>query len=180
VDLTLGDGEGLAPGGRSGGGKTTLGRGLAGLRRNHHGQVLINNRPLPRSPRARDRREPAAVPSVSRGPKAAFDGRRTVRSGSRGRSYGCAGSAPDAAPAGRLITRDLGIGAGASGAPYPAASGSTSTASPCAAGPAAGFGHQGAGGCGDGLRAEESQMPESLDSTGFAANCALMPELMEG
>ncbi|GHB11201.1 MULTISPECIES: ABC transporter ATP-binding protein [Streptomyces] len=76
--LTLRTGECLAVVGRSGSGKTTLARCLAGLHRDHRGQVLLDGEPLPRSLRDRSREQLAAVQYVFQDARAAFDGHRPV------------------------------------------------------------------------------------------------------
>ena len=76
--LTLGRGEFLAVVGRSGSGKTTLARCLAGLHRDHEGDVLLDGTPLPRSLRHRSRAQLAAVQYVFQDARAAFDERRPV------------------------------------------------------------------------------------------------------
>ncbi|MBG0857206.1 ABC transporter ATP-binding protein [Streptomyces spinoverrucosus] len=77
-ELTLHAGECLAVVGRSGSGKTTLARCLAGLHRDHSGEVLLDGRPLPRSLRQRDRAQLAAVQYVFQDARAAFDEYRPV------------------------------------------------------------------------------------------------------
>ncbi|MFF8291460.1 ABC transporter ATP-binding protein [Streptomyces sp. NPDC016309] len=76
--LTLRAGECLALVGRSGSGKTTLGRCLAGLHRDHDGDVLLDGSPLPRSLRDRTRGQLAAVQYVFQDARAAFDEHRPV------------------------------------------------------------------------------------------------------
>lgn len=77
--LDLATGECLAVVGRSGSGKTTLGRCLAGLHRDHSGEVrLAGDAPLPRSLRARTREQLAAVQYVFQDARAAFDEYRPV------------------------------------------------------------------------------------------------------
>ncbi|MFF2779372.1 ABC transporter ATP-binding protein [Streptomyces sp. NPDC058052] len=78
VDVDVAPGECLAVVGRSGSGKTTLGRCLAGLHSAHDGTVLLDDTPLPRSLRARDRARLAAVQYVFQDPRAAFDEHRPV------------------------------------------------------------------------------------------------------
>ncbi|MBQ0827400.1 ABC transporter ATP-binding protein [Streptomyces tagetis] len=77
-ELDLRAGECLAVLGRSGSGKTTLGRCLAGLHRDHSGQILLDGVPLPRSLRDRDRSALAAVQYVFQDARAAFDEHRPV------------------------------------------------------------------------------------------------------
>ncbi|WP_309140273.1 ATP-binding cassette domain-containing protein [Streptomyces sp. PKU-EA00015] len=76
--LALRAGECLAVVGRSGSGKTTLARCLAGLHRDHDGDILLDGIPLPRSLRARTREELAAVQYVFQDARAAFDEHRPV------------------------------------------------------------------------------------------------------
>ncbi|MFH9613728.1 ABC transporter ATP-binding protein [Streptomyces pratensis] len=76
--LTLRSGECLAVVGRSGSGKTTLARCLAGLHRDHTGQVLLDGTALPRSVRDRSREQIAAVQYVFQDARAAFDEHRPV------------------------------------------------------------------------------------------------------
>ncbi|WP_416980888.1 ABC transporter ATP-binding protein [Streptomyces sp. T028] len=77
-ELDLRAGECLAVIGRSGSGKTTLARCLAGLHRDHDGEILLNGTPLPRSLRDRDHTQLAAVQYVFQDARAAFDERRPV------------------------------------------------------------------------------------------------------
>ncbi len=77
-ELALYAGECLAVVGRSGSGKTTLARCLAGLHRDHDGSVTLDGSALPRSVRARDRRQLAAVQYVFQDARAAFDEYRPV------------------------------------------------------------------------------------------------------
>lgn len=77
-ELTVRTGTCLAVLGPSGSGKTTLGRCLAGLHRDHDGQVLLDGTPLPRSLRSRTREQTAAVQYVFQDPRAAFDEHRPV------------------------------------------------------------------------------------------------------
>ncbi|WP_037648747.1 ABC transporter ATP-binding protein [Streptomyces flavidovirens] len=76
--LTLRAGGCLAVVGRSGSGKTTLARCLAGLHRDHDGEILLDGAPLPRSLRERTRRQLAAVQYVFQDARAAFDEHRPV------------------------------------------------------------------------------------------------------
>ncbi|MDX3525631.1 ATP-binding cassette domain-containing protein [Streptomyces sp. ID05-39B] len=76
--LTLGAGECLAVVGRSGSGKTTLARCLAGLHRDHTGEILLDGTALPRSLRRRHRDRLAAVQYVFQDARAAFDEFRPV------------------------------------------------------------------------------------------------------
>ncbi|MFE6176490.1 ABC transporter ATP-binding protein [Streptomyces sp. NPDC056464] len=76
--LVLHPGECLAVVGRSGSGKTTLARCLAGLHREHDGEVLLDGTPLPRSLRHRSRSQLAAVQYVFQDARAAFDEHRPV------------------------------------------------------------------------------------------------------
>ncbi|MFD0020275.1 ABC transporter ATP-binding protein [Streptomyces sp. NPDC058382] len=77
-ELTLRSGECLAVVGRSGSGKTTLARCLAGLHRDHTGDVRLDGIPLPRSLRGRSREQLAAVQYVFQDARAAFDTYRPV------------------------------------------------------------------------------------------------------
>ncbi|MFM9555855.1 ABC transporter ATP-binding protein [Streptomyces caniscabiei] len=77
-ELDLHAGRLLAVVGRSGSGKTTLARCLAGLHRDHDGEVLLDGTPLPRSLRDRSRGQLAAVQYVFQDARAAFDEHRTV------------------------------------------------------------------------------------------------------
>ncbi|WP_107469080.1 ABC transporter ATP-binding protein, partial [Streptomyces caniscabiei] len=77
-ELDLHAGRLLAVVGRSGSGKTTLARCLAGLHRDHDGEVLLDGTPLPRSLRHRSRGQLAAVQYVFQDARAAFDEHRTV------------------------------------------------------------------------------------------------------
>ncbi|MDX3313898.1 ABC transporter ATP-binding protein [Streptomyces sp. NPDC054884] len=77
-ELDLHTGESLAVVGRSGSGKTTLARCLAGLHRDHDGEILLDGAPLPRSLRDRDRTQLAAVQYVFQDARAAFDEHRPV------------------------------------------------------------------------------------------------------
>ncbi|WP_037844702.1 ABC transporter ATP-binding protein [Streptomyces sp. NRRL S-455] len=76
--LALHPGECLAVVGRSGSGKTTLARCLAGLHRDHDGEILLDGTPLPRSLRQRSRAQLAAVQYVFQDARAAFDEHRPV------------------------------------------------------------------------------------------------------
>ncbi|MCZ4610694.1 ATP-binding cassette domain-containing protein, partial [Streptomyces sp. Lzd4kr] len=76
--LVLHHGECLAVVGRSGSGKTTLARCLAGLHREHSGEILLDGTPLPRSLRHRSRAQLAAVQYVFQDSRAAFDEHRPV------------------------------------------------------------------------------------------------------
>jgi peptide/nickel transport system ATP-binding protein len=76
--LALRPGECLAVVGRSGSGKTTLARCLAGLHRDHDGEILLDGTPLPRSLRHRNRDRLAAVQYVFQDARAAFDEHRPV------------------------------------------------------------------------------------------------------
>nr|WP_206327677.1 ATP-binding cassette domain-containing protein [Streptomyces sp. S3(2020)] len=77
-ELDLRAGESLAVVGRSGSGKTTLARCLAGLHRDHDGEILLDDTPLPRSLRNRTRAQLAAVQYVFQDARAAFDEHRPV------------------------------------------------------------------------------------------------------
>ncbi|MFD7703753.1 ABC transporter ATP-binding protein [Streptomyces caelestis] len=76
--LDLYPGRSLAVVGRSGSGKTTLARCVAGLHRDHDGEVLLDGTPLPRSLRDRSRSRLAAVQYVFQDAHAAFDEHRPV------------------------------------------------------------------------------------------------------
>jgi peptide/nickel transport system ATP-binding protein len=76
--LDLHPGECLAVVGRSGSGKTTLARCLAGLHRDHDGEIVLDGTPLPRSLRDRSRTQLAAVQYVFQDARAAFDEHRPV------------------------------------------------------------------------------------------------------
>ncbi len=78
VGLSLRAGECLALTGRTGSGKTTLGRCLAGLHPRHEGTVLLDGEPLPRSVRQRGRRRLAAVQYVFQDARSAFADHRPV------------------------------------------------------------------------------------------------------
>nr|WP_246113787.1 ATP-binding cassette domain-containing protein [Streptomyces montanus] len=77
-ELDLHAGECLAVIGRSGSGKTTLARCLAGLHRDHAGEILLDGTPVPRSLRDRGRGQLAAVQYVFQDARAAFDEHRPV------------------------------------------------------------------------------------------------------
>jgi peptide/nickel transport system ATP-binding protein len=77
-ELDLYPGRSLAVVGRSGSGKTTLARCLAGLHRDHDGEILLDGTPLPRSLRDRTRTQLAAVQYVFQDAHAAFDEHRPV------------------------------------------------------------------------------------------------------
>ncbi|MFC5238994.1 ABC transporter ATP-binding protein [Streptomyces atrovirens] len=76
--LDLYPGRSLAVVGRSGSGKTTLARCVAGLHRDHDGEILLDGTPLPRSLRDRTRAQLAAVQYVFQDAHAAFDEHRPV------------------------------------------------------------------------------------------------------
>jgi peptide/nickel transport system ATP-binding protein len=76
--LALHPGECLAVVGRSGSGKTTLARCLAGLHRDHDGEILLDGIALPRSLRHRSRTQLASVQYVFQDARAAFDEHRPV------------------------------------------------------------------------------------------------------
>ncbi|MFC8368121.1 ABC transporter ATP-binding protein [Streptomyces sp. NPDC057239] len=76
--LDLYPGRSLAVVGRSGSGKTTLARCVAGLHRDHDGEILLDGTPLPRSLRDRSRTQLAAVQYVFQDAHAAFDEHRPV------------------------------------------------------------------------------------------------------
>ncbi|PIM68117.1 peptide ABC transporter ATP-binding protein, partial [Streptomyces sp. JV178] len=79
-ELDLYAGQCLAVVGRSGSGKTTLARSLAGLHRDHDGEVLLDGAVLPLSLRDRRREQLAAVQYVFQDARAAFDEHRPVLS----------------------------------------------------------------------------------------------------
>ncbi|MEW2635035.1 ATP-binding cassette domain-containing protein [Streptomyces sp. NPDC048389] len=93
--LTLGAGECLAVVGRSGSGKTTLARCLAGLHRDHDGDILLDGTPLPRSLRTRTRDQLAAVQYVFQDARAAFDEHRPVLGQVARTAVRLRGAAPD-------------------------------------------------------------------------------------
>lgn len=76
--LDLRAGECLAVVGRSGSGKTTLARCLAGLHRDHDGEIRLDDTAVPRSLRRRTRAQLAAVQYVFQDARAAFDEHRPV------------------------------------------------------------------------------------------------------
>ncbi|WP_431046573.1 ABC transporter ATP-binding protein [Streptomyces sp. P1-3] len=78
ASLTVAAGECLAVVGRSGSGKTTFARCVAGLHRSYDGEVLLDGTVLPRSLRARGRELLAAVQYVFQDARAAFDEHRPV------------------------------------------------------------------------------------------------------
>ncbi|WP_421107422.1 ABC transporter ATP-binding protein [Streptomyces sp. NEAU-S77] len=98
-DLTVRSGTCLAVLGPSGSGKTTLGRCLAGLHRDHEGQVLLDGTPLPRSLRSRTREQIAAVQYVFQDARAAFDEHRPVLDQVARTAVRLRGAAPAAARA---------------------------------------------------------------------------------
>ncbi|MFF9485426.1 ABC transporter ATP-binding protein [Streptomyces sp. NPDC014676] len=77
-ELDLYPGQSLAVVGRSGSGKTTLARCVAGLHRDHDGEILLDGTPLPRSLRDRTHSQLAAVQYVFQDAHAAFDEHRPV------------------------------------------------------------------------------------------------------
>ncbi|MDX3637879.1 ABC transporter ATP-binding protein [Streptomyces sp. MB09-02B] len=77
-ELDFHAGQLLAVVGRSGSGKTTLARCLAGLHRDHDGEVLLDGTPLPRSLRDRTRGQLASVQYVFQDARATFDEHRPV------------------------------------------------------------------------------------------------------
>ncbi|MFH9266735.1 ABC transporter ATP-binding protein [Streptomyces sp. NPDC017546] len=96
-ELTLRTGECLAVVGRSGSGKTTLARCLAGLHRDHDGDILLDGTPLPRSLRARTREQLAAVQYVFQDARASFDEHRPVLDQVARTAVRLRGATPDAA-----------------------------------------------------------------------------------
>jgi peptide/nickel transport system ATP-binding protein len=108
--LTLRAGECLAVVGRSGSGKTTLARCLAGLHRDHDGDVLLDGMPLPRSLRARTRGQLAAVQYVFQDARASFDEHRPVLDQVARTAVRLRGAVPDEARAEALdILTGLGL-----------------------------------------------------------------------
>ncbi|MET9593953.1 ATP-binding cassette domain-containing protein [Streptomyces sp. NPDC006516] len=108
--LALRAGECLAVLGRSGSGKTTLARCLAGLHRDHSGQILLDGTALPRSLRERSREQLAAVQYVFQDARAAFDEHRPVldqvaRTATRLRGAGRREATEEA----RRVLSDLGL-----------------------------------------------------------------------
>ncbi|MBO3678593.1 ABC transporter ATP-binding protein [Streptomyces sp. NEAU-YJ-81] len=77
-EIALHPGACLAVVGRSGSGKTTLARCLAGLHRDHEGEIFLDGTALPRTLRTRDRAQLAAVQYVFQDSRAAFDEHRPV------------------------------------------------------------------------------------------------------
>ncbi|MGW6391477.1 ABC transporter ATP-binding protein [Streptomyces sp. NPDC055103] len=104
IAVSVATGECLALVGRSGSGKTTLGRCLAGLHSLYSGTVLLDGKPLPRSLRARDRAELAAVQYVFQDAKAAFDEHRPVLDQVARSAVRLRGAAPKDARAAALRT----------------------------------------------------------------------------
>ncbi|MCO1577195.1 ATP-binding cassette domain-containing protein [Crossiella sp. SN42] len=78
VNLAVGAGERLAVVGRSGSGKTTFARCVAGLHSARTGHVLLDGVPLAASLRRRSRAELARVQYVFQDASASFDPRRSV------------------------------------------------------------------------------------------------------
>ncbi|MFD5871184.1 ABC transporter ATP-binding protein [Streptomyces sp. NPDC060322] len=108
--LTLRSGECLAVVGRSGSGKTTLARCLAGLHRDHGGQVLLDGTALPRSLRDRSRGQLAAVQYVFQDARAAFDEHRPVLDQVARTAVRLHGAGrPEAAAEARRVLTDLGL-----------------------------------------------------------------------
>lgn len=108
--LTLRRGECLAVVGRSGSGKTTLARCLAGLHRDHTGQILVDGKTLPRSLRDRGREQLAAVQYVFQDARAAFDEHRPVLDQVARTAVRLRGAAPQEATAeARRVLTDLGL-----------------------------------------------------------------------
>ncbi|WP_369200199.1 ABC transporter ATP-binding protein [Streptomyces sp. PU-14G] len=77
-ELILHRGTSLAVVGRSGSGKTTLARCLAGLHRDHEGEIVLDEAALPRSVRHRTRAQLSSVQYVFQDARAAFDEYRPV------------------------------------------------------------------------------------------------------
>ncbi|MFF5724784.1 ABC transporter ATP-binding protein [[Kitasatospora] papulosa] len=108
--LTLRSGECLAVVGRSGSGKTTLGRCLAGLHRDHTGQIVLDGTELPRSLRDRSREQLAAVQYVFQDARAAFDEHRPVLDQVARTAVRLHGAEPGEAVAeARRVLTDLGL-----------------------------------------------------------------------
>ncbi|MFE6747040.1 ABC transporter ATP-binding protein [Kitasatospora purpeofusca] len=78
LGLSLRTGECVALTGRTGSGKTTLGRCLAGLHPRYEGTVRLDGEPLPRSVRRRGPRRLAAVQYVFQDARSAFADHRPV------------------------------------------------------------------------------------------------------
>ncbi|WP_268951832.1 ATP-binding cassette domain-containing protein [Saccharopolyspora elongata] len=78
MDLHVPSGRCVAIVGRSGAGKTTLARCLAGLTRPDSGQVLLDGVPLAAAIRRRDRRQRTQVQYVHQNARASFDEFRPV------------------------------------------------------------------------------------------------------
>jgi peptide/nickel transport system ATP-binding protein len=78
VELTVHASESIALVGESGSGKTTLARCLVGLHRRFTGEVLLGEKPLAATARARDRAERRAVQYVFQSPYTSLNPRKTV------------------------------------------------------------------------------------------------------
>lgn len=78
VDLSVGHGECVAIVGRSGAGKTTLGRCLAGLSQPDSGHVAVNGTKLPARMSARTREQRRWIQYVHQDARASFDEYRSV------------------------------------------------------------------------------------------------------
>ncbi|MYS81545.1 ABC transporter ATP-binding protein [Embleya scabrispora] len=116
VSLAVGAGECLALVGRSGSGKTTVGRCLAGLHSDHDGRILLDGVPLRRSLRARTRAELVGVQHVFQDARAAFDEYRPVVEQVARTAVRLRGVEPGAARAQALRTlAELGLPAETSG-----------------------------------------------------------------
>ncbi|MET7367727.1 ATP-binding cassette domain-containing protein [Streptomyces sp. NPDC005566] len=108
--LALRTGECLAVVGRSGSGKTTLARCLAGLHRDHEGDVSLDGETLPRSLRDRSREQLAAVQYVFQDARAAFDEHRPVLDQVARTAVRLRGTGPEeAARQARQTLADLGL-----------------------------------------------------------------------
>ncbi|MBT2452317.1 ABC transporter ATP-binding protein [Streptomyces sp. ISL-43] len=112
VGVSVAAGECLAVVGRSGSGKTTMGRCLAGLHPAYRGEVLLDGRPLARSVRSRRRPELAAVQYVFQDARAAFDEFRPVVDQVARTAVRLRGTAPDEArQAAVRVLGELGLSA---------------------------------------------------------------------
>ncbi|MEV0190924.1 ATP-binding cassette domain-containing protein [Kitasatospora purpeofusca] len=99
VGLSLRAGECVALTGRTGSGKTTLGRCLAGLHPRYEGTVRLDGEPLPRSVRRRGPRRLAAVQYVFQDARSAFADHRPVLDQVARAAVRLRGSTPAAAAA---------------------------------------------------------------------------------
>ncbi|MFH8350395.1 ABC transporter ATP-binding protein [Streptomyces sp. NPDC018045] len=111
VSLRVRPGERVAVVGRSGGGKTTLGRCLAGLHRTYEGEVHLDGVPLPRSLRDRTPAQLAAVQYVFQDAQASFDEHRTLLAQVARTAVRLRGSSPtDAAREAEALLAEVGLG----------------------------------------------------------------------